>query len=397
MGWIKKQRADLWLIKGFCVFMLLFPAFYSPYTDVYQSAYYGGFSWAYLCLVLYMGIWLLCQKIENWKRWMPYLVLLMIYNLLSLYFNYKYLHWYWEQVNNTVAFLFFMVLAGCGAKLEEGKQDAIRFLIHCIVLSNVASIIYFLLGYTKLLICNNQFVFFELPGDFYETRHYWLYSHKSEYALMLVAFIALFVCFREKFKNNITYISSLLVLLICLYLTHSWTGVAGVFLIFLGAFLDRIDIKRFRWKKQYLAAGIVLLLAAGGMGYKMLSERDIMSLGARPQIWSAVFGAIRHHPEGWGMRFGESGIQATETLVVNNGHNIFLNAMLRFSVPVGICFTILFLGVAAYSMIKSKSFLAAGMWLAQLILLNMDYALMSLQMGLLFLIVYLVCFYKRKV
>ena len=170
-----------------------------------------------------------------------------------------------------------------------------------------------------------------------------------------------------------------------------------MFLIFLGAFLDRIDIKRFRWKKQNLAAGIVLLLAAGGMGYKMFSERDIMSLGARPQIWSAVFGAIRHHPEGWGMRFGESGIQATETLIVNNGHNIFLNAMLRFSVPVGICFTILFLGVAAYSMIKSKSFLAAGMWLALLILLNMDYALMSLQMGLLFLIVYLVCFYKRKV
>lgn len=397
MGWIKKQRADLWLIKGFCVFMLLFPAFYSPYTDVYQSAYYGGFSWAYLCLVLYMGIRLLCQKTDNWKRWIPYLVVLMIYNLLSLYFNYKYLHWYWEQVNNTIAFLFFMVLAGCEVKLEEGKQDAIRFLIHCIVLSNVASIIYFLLGYTKLLICNNQFVFFGLPGDFYETRHYWLYSHKSEYALMLVAFIALFVCFREKFKNDITYISSLLVLLICLYLTHSWTGVAGVFLIFLGAFLDRIDIKRFHWKKQYLAIGIALLFIIAGVGYQMFSERDIMSLGARPQIWSAVLGAIRHHPEGWGMRFGESGIQATETLIVNNGHNLFLNAMLRFSVPVGLCFSLLFLSITVYSMIKSKSFLAVGMWLALLILLNMDYALMSLQMALLFLIVYLVCFYKRKV
>lgn len=97
------------------------------------------------------------------------------------------------------------------------------------------------------------------------------------------------------------------------------------------------------------------------------------------------------------MRFGESAIQATETLLVNNGHNIFLNSMLRFSVPVGICFSILFLGIAIYSMIKSKSFLAAGMWLALLILLNMDYALMSLQMAQLFLIIYLVCFYKRKV
>ena len=161
--------------------------------------------------------------------------------------------------------------------------------------------------------------------------------------------------------------------------------------------MDGIDIRRIQWKKQYLAVGILLLLVAGGLGYKMLSERDIMSLGARPQIWTAVLGAIRHHPEGWGMRFGESAIQATETLLVNNGHNIFLNSMLRFSVPVGICFSILFLGIAIYSMIKSKSFLAAGMWLALLILLNMDYALMSLQMAQLFLIIYLVCFYKRKV
>ena len=108
----------MWLLKGFCVFMLLFPAFYSPYTDVYQSAYYGGFSWAYLCLVLYMGIQLLRQGIENWKRWLPYLALLVIYNLLSLYFNYKYLHWYWEQINNSIAFLFF---SGQQAKAGGGK------------------------------------------------------------------------------------------------------------------------------------------------------------------------------------------------------------------------------------------------------------------------------------
>lgn len=397
MEWLKKQKAVPWLLKGFCVFMLLFPAFYSPYTDVYQSAYYGGFSWAYFLLVIYMGILLLNQKSRNWKKWTPYFALLAFYNLLSLYFNYKYLHWYWEQVNNTVAFLFFAVLVGCETKLDEGGQDNIRFLIHCIVLSNVASIIYFFKGYTKLLICNNQFVFFALPENFYETRHYWLYSHKSEYALMLVAFTALFVCFREKFKNCFTYYASLAVLFICLYLTHSWTGVGGVFLIFLGSMIDRVDKKNFQWKKQHLIIGSILLLVVAGIGYKILSERDITTLGGRTQIWSAAMGIIHKYPEGWGMRFGESAIQVAEGWMVNNGHNIFLNAMLRFSVPVGLCFDILFLGIAIYSMIRSKSFLAMGMWMALLILLNMDYSLMSLQMALLFLIVYLVCFYKRKV
>lgn len=383
-------------LKLFIIFSLLFPMFYSPFTDVYQSAYYGGFSWAYLFLVLYMGLQLRGNERKNWKPWIPYLTVLGAYNLLSLYFNYKYLHWYWEQINNSAAFLAFMVLAGCGAGLDDGKQDHIRFLIHCIVLSNSASIIYFLLGYTKLLLCNNQFVFFRLPGDFYETRHYWLYSHKSEYSLMLIAFLALFVCYREKFRNRITYILSVLVLFVCLYLTHSWTGVAGVPFIFFGALLDRIDLKKFQWKKQYFVVGMVLLLAAGAIGYKMFSERDIMSLGSRPQIWSAALRIIREHPEGWGMRFGESAIQATESLLVNNGHNLFLNAMLRFSVPAGLCFDILFLGIAVYSVVKSRRFLPAGMWLALLILLNMDYALMSLQMAMLFFIVYLVCFYKSS-
>lgn len=386
-----------WSIKLFILFSLLFPAFYSPYTDVYQSAYYGGFSWAYFFLVLYMATQIFRQEKRNWKRWIPYLAVLAVYNLLSLYFNYKYLHWYGEQINNSIAFLFLLVLVGSKAKLDEGEQDNIRFLIHCIVLSNVASIVYFFLGYTKLLICNNQFVFFQLPEDFYETRHYWLYSHKSEYALMLVAFTALFVSFREKFKNRITYLLSLAVLLICLYMTHSWSGMIGILLIFLGALLDGMNEKGFHWKKQYFVVGGILFFVIGAVGYKILLERDIMSLGGRMQIWSAALGIIRKHPEGWGMRFGESAIQVAEGWLVNNGHNLFLNAMLRFSVPVGLCFSILFLGIVLYSLVKAKSFLAVGMWIALLILLNMDYSLMSLQMALLFLIVYLVCFYKRKV
>ena len=140
-----------------------------------------------------------------------------------------------------------------------------------------------------------------------------------------------------------------------------------------------------------------MLLIAAAVGHKILSERDIMSLGGRPMIWEAALGIIREHPEGWGMRFGESAIQTADGRLVNNGHNLFLNSMLRFSVPVGICFDLLFLGIAVFSLIKSRSFLSMGMWLALLILLNMDYALMSLQMAPLFLIVYLVCFYKRKV
>lgn len=37
MNWIKEHEIDSWLLRGAVALMLLFPAFYSPYTDVYQS------------------------------------------------------------------------------------------------------------------------------------------------------------------------------------------------------------------------------------------------------------------------------------------------------------------------------------------------------------------------
>ena len=94
MNWLKEHEIDSWILKSTFVLMLLFPAFYSPYTDVYQSAYYAGFSWAYFMLVLYM----LLQLVWNRKKLLRlsaagalFLGGLLLYNILSLYFNHKYL------------------------------------------------------------------------------------------------------------------------------------------------------------------------------------------------------------------------------------------------------------------------------------------------------------------
>ena len=396
MNWIKEHEIDSWLLRGAVALMLLFPAFYSPYTDVYQSAYYAGFSWAYFLVVLYMAV-----RVWNNRDRLPrisiaaivYFAGLLIYNLLSLYFNHKYLHWYWEQVNNTVAFLLLAVIAGLGEGSEEKRDGTIRFLMYCIILSNIGSIIYYMMGYTKLLICNNQFVLFELPENFYETRHYWLYSHKSEYAVMLVAFIALLVAYRKKFRSQLTFVAGEAVLLYCLYLTHSWTGIAGVFLIFAGYAADQIEWKHFRFKAWYLAVLAVFGYAGWKVAGDVLAERNIWNLGGRIPIWKGVWeSVILRHPEGWGMRFGESAIDVNGEgwWFVNNAHNVFFNQMLRFSIPVGIIFTLLFLGIVIYTLVT-------GTWIALLVLLDMDYALMSTEMALLFLIVWLISMYRKPI
>ena len=380
--------------------MLLFPAFYSPYTDVYQSAYYAGFSWAYFLLVLYMAVRVWKNRDRIWPVsavGILYFAGLLVYNLLSLYFNHKYLHWYWEQINNTVAFLLLAVIVGVGESSEKERDGNIRFLMYCVIFSNVGSIIYYMMGYTKLLICNNQFVFFELPENFYETRHYWLYSHKSEYAVMLVAFIALLVAYRKKFKSQLTFLVGTVVLLYCLYLTHSWTGIAGVFLIFAGYVADQIEWKHFHFRAWYLAVLAVFGFAGWKVARDVLAERNIWNLGGRIPIWKGVWtSTILKYPEGWGMRFGESAISIEELggYWVNNAHNVFFNQMLRFSIPVGIVFTLLFIGIVVYTLVKGRSFLMAGTWIALLVLMDMDYAMMSTSMALVFLIVWLVSRYK---
>ena len=112
MEWLKKKDVDSWILKGAFIFLFLFPLFYSPYTDVYQSPFFGAFSPAFFLLVFYLGLLFLKKRPLGWKKWIPYIAMLAAYNLLSLYFNYRFLHWYWEQINNTVAFLFFFGAGG---------------------------------------------------------------------------------------------------------------------------------------------------------------------------------------------------------------------------------------------------------------------------------------------
>ena len=138
---------------------------------------------------------------------------------------------------------------------------------------------------------------------------------------------------------------------------------------------------------------------AGAAAYKLMAERNIMNLGNRVPIWKSVWQIILKHPEGWGLRFGESVISVDELggFLVNNAHNVFFNQMLRFSIPVGIVFTLLFLGIVIYTLVKGRNFLLAGTWAALLVLLDMDYALMSSQMALLFLVVWLITIYKAPI
>lgn len=383
-------------LKLFIVFSLFLPAFYSPFNEEYKMEYYAIFTLAYGALLLYMA-WMLFrgQKGQRDRFQIVYPAGILIYNLVSLYMNVKYLHWYGEQINNTIAFLFFLCLCCYENSLGEQKDNLVMFFLRCAVLSNVLSIIYFFMGYTSYIICNNQLHLIRLEEGYYEFRHYWIYSHKSDYALMLVGFMAVAVRFRNKFRSQIAWYFSMAVFLFALFLTHSWTGFGAAALVLLGACMGKIDWKKFQFRKIHLLWGAIILIGGGGIIKLLGRERELLSIGRRLNIWSGAVREIIRTPTGWGYWFTEVLFQATPDWQVNNAHNVFLNAMLRFSLPVGICFILLLFMIMVYSIYKSRTWLALGMWLGFLVLLNMDYSLLNYEMGMFLFIIYLVCIYEQ--
>lgn len=395
---IKGMKIQDVLLRVFLVVSLFFPAFYSIFDADYLAEYYVGFSVAYLILTLYLVYQTIrLRTLPKDRLFWGLLGIVVLYNGLSLYFNMKYLHWYWEQLNNTVAFLFFIFLMGYGKQIRKELDGILPFFMKAFVLSNLFSILYFLAGYTSFVICNNHLIFYQLPDDYYEFRHYWLYSHKSDYSVMLVAFLAVVLCYRKRFQKKQYFWISLAVLGAALVTTHSWTGYLAGMILIGTAILDCIELKKiFQSPRGKVVIGALGVAAVAVLGL-LLRQRNIFTLGDRLPIWKAIVTILKERPQGLGLLFGEYPINIRPYWDVTNAHNVFLNQMLRFSVPVGIVFTVLILVIAGYCVYKSRTWLSAGFWAAILFLLNMDYSLLSYEVAMVLFCAYLVCIFPGVV
>src|SRR5699024_2484094 len=98
---------------------------------------------------------------------------------------------------------------------------------------------------------------------------------------------------------------------------------------------------------------------------KIAAERSVLTLGYRTYIWESAVNLLLKRPEGLGLRFSFKKLHLDALggmTTTNNGHNIFLNEMLRLSIPVGICFIIFFVLIIAYALEKKFSFFTLGIW-----------------------------------
>ena len=179
-------------------------------------------------------------------------------------------------------------------------------------------------------------------------------------------------------------------LLLCLLLAHTYTAIIGALFIIACSILDLI-INNVKSKKIFF--GIIPVAAFGGLLINSISkEREILSLGGRVSIWRASIAKIKEIPHGVGLKFRGVWIPLENGTKVDNCHNIFLNEAFRFSIPVAISYTLLFMVIVLYSLKYKFSFLRLGIWLAVIIQLSMDYSLLATDLSIFLFLIYCIFF-----
>lgn len=321
------------------------------------------------------------------------MVTLILYNAVCYYFNGLYGQWYWDQVNYTIDILFFLFLCLHGRELKQA--ELLRFLWCVTVISTLCC--FFMFHKYGLQSVNIRWDAASRNGqvEIFGIRCSWLFPHKSQYALVLLMSIFLVLRHRKAFSHRWISWGSFLLLLYGLYICDTMSAFGGLMLGIGGMFLDYLLKKGLQSNKYTLIGGGLLAAAGAGLLFLISRQRRLGSLGERIPIWTESIRNILENPAGIGQRFGSHfGMQVTDTLAVDNCHNVFLNHALRYSIPAGILFMLLFLLIAAYTIYIRRSFFALGSWLGILILVNMDQALNPVQFAYFLLLVFFLYLYE---
>lgn len=396
--YIPKRFAQA-MIKHVVAVSLFFPYIYSHRDNCYYQDFILANFFAVLAIIFIFTSWKLDLR-KNGILLAGMGILLIAYNVCFTYMNYHYHHWYGEQINTTIIFLFFMVLLMVKDIHALIDNSVIRSIIHMMVTSNVLAIGYRLItDENRILIMNNYVRLDEFTDEVMAPMFSWLYIYKSNYAFILVLCIAFCVVYRKLFCNVLTYLLSLGVLVFALYLSDTYTSMAAAALIFIGQFLDYLW--KAKWWKKLVAA--VILGVPGFCACLKLYEfigdkRNILTLGSRTFIWKGSWELIKENPNGMiGFNMGGD-VYRVDGLgnKIYNCHNLFLNQMFRFSISVGAIFSIILILIFLWAIKRNFSFTTIFTIMTFLTPICMDYTITNMELILFIPILFIMYFRRDK-
>ncbi|MDD3185617.1 MAG: O-antigen ligase family protein [Anaerostipes sp.] len=396
-------------LKLYIIIFLFVPVRCSSFKNV---AYYPEFilANAVLCIfIIFYLIWLVYNHRIN-RMNIPFFILLLLATVGyagSYIMNIQSIQWYGELKSVIISFpfLFLLVLGKNNVWFE--KYHIFQTVIGSIIISNIIGIVVYHMGYLSIYFHNWGVVTQtqEWGKSFYgEYRFNWVYFHKSEYALMLLLFLSFLLMNTDRFRSKISKILLCLcvaILAYCFYIAHVNTATVGAILILFGKIVYELypRVKNFSNRKKIISScvsGSIVFVAARIIFLKIAQERSVTTLGGRTDIWRASLNAIKNNQGGIGISY-ENGffIHIKQGAQVNNAHNVFLNEMLRFSIPVGICFTLFFGFIIIFSLKKKCNIFTISIWMALLLAMNMDYSILPMELSMVMLMLYLIFFYEK--
>lgn len=396
--YIPKRYATA-MIKHVIAVTLFFPYIYSHNFNKYYQDFILANFFAVLAMIFILCSWQLDLR-KNGIFLAGLGTLLIAYNVFATYMNYTYHHWYGEQINTTISFLFFMVLLMVKDPHALIDTSTIKATIHMIVASNVLAIVFRLFTkYNQLSFINDK-VDLIVYDKGISDQYAWLYGHKSQYGFILVLCIGFCVFFRHYFRNIFTWVLSLVVLMTALILCNSYTSLACAMLIFIGLLLDNLFKGKWLMKLIYILLFVVCLIYVLPSIYEYINEsRNLATLGNRKYIWSSFANLIKENPNGISNVFGiDSYLVLAEDryYIITNCHNIFLNHAFRFSIPVGGLYVSFFVLISLILIKRSRSFIALGLCAALFVVMSIDHSMMASELTMLLIISYMILKHTTK-
>lgn len=378
-------------IRHFIIFALFVPAYYSFRDIEYYTEVFPTGILALLFVINAVHKWSFDFR-TNKNIILALGGLILLYNLACLY-SYKHYpevtYWKFNQLNITVAFLFFITLLTLKDYAAIISPKVLILLKYSIVISNTLALTFRLRGYSRFFIHNLTINQGLLNPD--TMTFHWFYHSTGEYVLHLLLYMAFFMIYRKLFRNIWTYTLSQGLLLICLILTNTPGALWAVLFLFGGRLL-LYAIRRFpliRENLLYIAPIPVFLTGLLIVGLFVKNEY----FHERYLMWKGSLEIIRDNPQGFGTAFGFAPYE-TNYLPAGmfHAHNTFLAHMQQYSTFVGIVFALLFLAIIIFSILHRPNVQTFGIWLALLWMLCLDFNLQTMNLPFVLFMIYCIFF-----
>lgn len=271
--------------------------------------------------------------------------ILLLYSIIFFCVNIMYLECYWAFFYKVGSFLLVWLFSSnldySNAFMKGDFYGELTDTILCVFsLAVVLSLLANFAGVDAIFWDLQQFhIRGANKGIFLDERLTWVFMHKSSYGLLLVLALILLMK-RKRFPYRKVLI---LIYFIAAVRINSMVSIACMCAVLFGFYVETKSWNKKTVIKITFAFAIGLMLV--GIGYYIVSkERNLSNLGDRAYIWAMYGTTLAGYPHGMGNRFfSDSFWLAAGGRYLNNFHNVMLNEMLHYSVPVGIGFTMLIL------------------------------------------------------